>query len=387
MHPVTPGDAGNPNLEFKVYGPSGKQIYMNGAPDQPNNPPHLWTGFCEQTCAATLRDMSNYVDLSGWGKIRWLTRQSGLNRIHTILKLADGRWIVSERGEFGGIDHLITEFSLSETRWIGLDIDKVVTRGLWLDKVDLTKVDEIGFTTLMPGSGQGYGGYADVGWFEVYGIPVPRSGESGGLPVISDAGDAESQRLRRQFGNKSVADLSKDLTARATARTLYMTHCAGCHGPQGKGSKATGTPDLTAGHWQWGMTPENVMASIAKGIGANMPSWLDVIGPGGVEDVLAYTLTLSGNTQSAGDPVRGKEIFNTTCASCHGYQGKGDPRVGASDLTDDVWQYGGSVEAVRDSIAKGRKGVMPALGVPLGATRVNLLAAYVLGLSEATQRR
>ncbi len=175
-HPVTQGNVANPNLELKVYGPSGKQIVINGDPALPSNPPHLWTGMCEQTCAAAFRDKNSYVDLSGFGKIRWQVKVSGLHRIHPILKLADGTWLLGEHGDDNIADILVSEFTLSEWRWIKLDIEKVVTQGRWLDrdKVDLTKVDEVGFTTLMPGSGHGDGGYADVGWIEVYGKPVPR---------------------------------------------------------------------------------------------------------------------------------------------------------------------------------------------------------------------
>jgi hypothetical protein len=176
QHPVTQGNVGNPNLELKLYGPSGSSIQMSGAADLPTHPPHMYTALCEQTCALALRDKNNYVDLSGYGKIHWLSRESGMHQLHAIVKLADGRWLVAEHGDAVGLDLHPSEFTLSDSRWIELDINRVVTVGRWLDKVDLSKVDEVGFTTLMPGSGHGYGGYADVGWWEVYGTPIPRSG-------------------------------------------------------------------------------------------------------------------------------------------------------------------------------------------------------------------
>jgi hypothetical protein len=137
---------------------------------------HVWTGLCERPCAAALRDKNNYVDLSGLGKIRWHVRVTGLHRVHPIIKLADGTWLVGEHGDANGADMLESEFTLSESRWIKLDIDKVVTRGDWQEPraVDFTKVDEVGFTDLMPGSGHGDGGFMDMGWIEVYGKPVPR---------------------------------------------------------------------------------------------------------------------------------------------------------------------------------------------------------------------
>jgi hypothetical protein len=181
QHPVTQKDLVDQQLELKLYGPSGKQIATAsaGAPSMTGAaPPHVFTGLCEQTCAAALRDRNRYVDLSGLGKIRWVDKVSGLHRVHPILKLADGTWILGEHEDSNHADFHVSEFTLAESRWIKLDIEKVITRGNWLSEreVDLTKVDEIGFTSLMPGSGHGDGGFMDMGWIEVYGKPVPRTG-------------------------------------------------------------------------------------------------------------------------------------------------------------------------------------------------------------------
>jgi hypothetical protein len=173
--PVTQANVSNPNLELKLYGPSGKDILFNGGAGVPSNPPHLWTGMCEHLCAAALRDRINYVDLRDFGKINWYIKVSGLHRVHPIIKLADGTWLLGERGDGDVFDFHAVEFTLSELRWIKLDIDRVVTVGRLLDKVDLSRVDEIGFTDLMPGSGHGDGGYSDMGWIEVHGRAVPRA--------------------------------------------------------------------------------------------------------------------------------------------------------------------------------------------------------------------
>jgi len=187
QHNVTQADVENPNLELKLYGPSGKQIQLNYD--------HLWTGSCEFNCAMALRDKNNYVDLTGTGKIRWLTRQDGLQQVHAIIKLADGTWLISEHGDAAGLDLHASEFTLSETRWFPMDMDRVVTHGKWVDKPDLSKVDEIGFTTLMPGSGHGSGGFGDLGWIEVYGRAVPRSGKASNRP-----GNTECRTTFWRFG-------------------------------------------------------------------------------------------------------------------------------------------------------------------------------------------
>jgi len=175
-HPMTQAAVANPNLEIKLYGPSGKDIVENGPYGVPDNIPHLWTGLCTQTCAAALRDKNNYVDLTGLAKIRWLIHTNGFHQVRPILKLADGTWLVGEHGASTVLDYHVVEVTLADQRWMKLDIDRVVTRGDLLDRVDLSKVDEVGFTDLMPGSGHGNGGYSGVGWIEVYGKPVPRNG-------------------------------------------------------------------------------------------------------------------------------------------------------------------------------------------------------------------
>jgi len=179
-HPVNQAAVASPNLELKLYGASGKDIVENGLPSLPDNPPHLWTGLCTATCAAALRDKNNYVDLSGLAKIKWQIHTSGFHEVRPIVKLADGTWLVGDHGDATTQDYHVVEVTLADEHWIKMDIDKVITRGDILEHVDLSKVDEVGFTDLMPGSGHGDGGYSGVGWIEVYGKPIPRSGGATG---------------------------------------------------------------------------------------------------------------------------------------------------------------------------------------------------------------
>jgi hypothetical protein len=172
--PVTADATANSNLELKLYGPHGKDIQLTGSAGDENNPIHLWNGLCETPCAASLRDKNNFVDLTGLARIRWVTKMSGLHQVHPIVKLADGTWLVGDRGTGSVVDWHEDEFSISDIRWLRLDIDKVLTKGNFVEKADLSKVDEIGFADLMPGSGHGPGGWADVGMIEVYGKPVKR---------------------------------------------------------------------------------------------------------------------------------------------------------------------------------------------------------------------
>lgn len=145
---------------------------------QPGDPPNLWTGVCETPVAATLRHRASYVDLTGNAKIRWVTRVSGFHVVRPVLKLANGTWLVGDYGEGAASTNstlfLENEFAVSSVRWLALDIDRVVTRGTWVEKPDLSRVDEVGFADLLPGSGHGWGGFVNVGRIEVYGRAVPR---------------------------------------------------------------------------------------------------------------------------------------------------------------------------------------------------------------------
>ena len=174
-HPVVVSEAlSNPNLELKLYGPTGKEILMTGSAQDENNPIHLWTGMCTTPCAVALREKNNYVDLTGLARIRWVTKVSGFHQVRPIVKLGDGTWLAGDHTDGSTVDWLQSDFSLADVHWLQLDINAVVTKGNIVDKPDLSKVDEIGFVDLLPGSGHGAGGWIDVAAIEVFGKPVKR---------------------------------------------------------------------------------------------------------------------------------------------------------------------------------------------------------------------
>jgi len=148
------------------------------AAGQPTDPPNLWTGVCHMPVAATLRDRERYVDLTGLARIRWVTRTSGFHVVRPVVKLADGSWFVGDYGEGAPSANstlfLDSEFAVASVRWLPLDISRVVTVGQTWATPDLSRVDEVGFADLLPGSGHGWGGFVNVGRIEVYGKPVPR---------------------------------------------------------------------------------------------------------------------------------------------------------------------------------------------------------------------
>jgi hypothetical protein len=173
-HPVTADSIGNASLELKLYVPSG-QLLLTGSAGDEGNPTHVWTGVCTSPCALALRDKNRFADLSGLARIRWNTKMSGFHQVRPIVKLADGTWLVGDRADGGTRDWLISEIPYADLRWLKLDIARVVTVGNVVENVDLGKVDEIGFADLMPSSGHGPGGWADVAQIEVFGKPVARA--------------------------------------------------------------------------------------------------------------------------------------------------------------------------------------------------------------------
>ena len=174
-HPVNPAEAlSNPNLELKLYGPTSKEIQLTGAATDENNPIHLWTGLCTGPCGATLRDKTNFADLTGQSRMKWVTKMSGYHQIRPLIKLADGTLLVGDRADGSTVDWLQTELTFSDMKWRKMDPERAVTTGDWVNAPNLSKVDEIGFVDLLPGSGHGQGGWSDVAAIEVFARPVKR---------------------------------------------------------------------------------------------------------------------------------------------------------------------------------------------------------------------
>lgn len=173
-HPIDQTGVANANLELKLYGPSAKEIQIAGSATNETNPIHPWTGLCTTPCGLALRDKTNFVDLTGLARIKWNTKMSGFHQVRPIVKLADGTLLVGDKAVGNPVDWQEEEFSLSGMRWRRLDPERAVTVGDWVANPDLSKVDEVGFVDLLPGSGHGQGGWSDVAKFEVYGRPVPR---------------------------------------------------------------------------------------------------------------------------------------------------------------------------------------------------------------------
>ncbi len=179
---------------------------------------------------------------------------------------------------------------------------------------------------------------------------------------------------------KPIPDIAQDPEALKVGQRLFLQNCSQCHGSDARGQ--TGFPNLTDNAWLYGGEPAAIVNTVMNGRVGMMAAWKDALGDDGVREVVSYTLSLSGRSVNAKDAEAGKARF-VVCAACHGTDGKGNPTLGAPDLTDQYWIYGGSRAAVTQTVNYGRNGVMPAWKDILGEDKVQLVSAYVWSLSNS----
>lgn len=195
---------------------------------------------------------------------------------------------------------------------------------------------------------------------------------------------AAEEQFNQAYGPQlkmDVAAVAADPKAKEAGQRLFLTYCAQCHGADAKGAK--GFPNLTDADWLWGGSPEAIKESILKGRDAMMPAkgLKPDLNADQIKDLANFVRSLSGLASDSLRAQRGKELFGQACAACHGPEGKGNVGV-APNLSDKVWLYGSSEDAIIETITKGRQNRMPAWGDFLGESKVHLLAAYVYGLSN-----
>ena len=217
----------------------------------------------------------------------------------------------------------------------------------------------------------------------VYLILYPGLGSYRGTLQWSQGGQIAESRARyeERFGGErarvaqaSTAALQQEPTAMRSAWHLFNNHCTACHGPNGRG-QANLFPDLGDAEWQWGGDDQQLAQTITQGRQAVMPPWQAVLNDDGVVSVADYVIALADGTARADSEAASS--YRTYCSACHGADGAGSAALGAPALNDKAWLYGGSVAAVRESIALGRAGVMPAFGERLDDTEVKLLTAWL----------
>jgi cytochrome c oxidase cbb3-type subunit 3 len=174
----------------------------------------------------------------------------------------------------------------------------------------------------------------------------------------------------------------------AGGAAVFGDKCGPCHGKGGGG--AVGYPNLNDDDWLWGGTPEGIQHTIEVGIRSGHGEARDMAMPrfgldgmlkrDEIADAAQFVLSLSGHATDTAAAGRGAKIFTDNCAACHGDAGKGSQELGAPNLTDGIWLYGGKLSDIEKTIETGRGGVMPYWSGRLDPVTIKMLAAYVHSL-------
>jgi cytochrome c oxidase cbb3-type subunit 3 len=252
----------------------------------------------------------------------------------------------------------------------------------WLYTFYVTIVWAVGYWVVYPA------------WPTLNGYTQGMLGYSQRSEVGKEAADAKAAQAKylQQIAATPLEDLEKneELMAFVLAggAAAFGDNCAPCHGRGAQG--APGYPNLNDDDWLWGGSPSAIERTILYGIRSGHPETHDmampkfgidgILQPDQIADVARYVLSLSGRTEDAEAAKRGAQIFADNCSSCHGEDGKGNPELGAPNLTDGIWLYGGKPADIEKTIATGRGGVMPTWNGRLDPVTIKMLAAYVHSL-------
>ncbi len=188
------------------------------------------------------------------------------------------------------------------------------------------------------------------------------------------------------FAKTPLEELVKNEDALKVGGRLYLQNCAQCHGSDARGGK--GFPNLTDNAWLWGGELAEIKTTIMNGRnGMMMPKGGLPIEDGEINGLAEYVVSLSGRDHDAALAAKGQASFMKGCFACHGMDGSGNKMLGAPNLKDNAWLYGGSRMAIAESIQLGRSGVMPAWKDILGEEKVHVISAYVYSLSQKDESK
>ncbi len=235
----------------------------------------------------------------------------------------------------------------------------------WLNMFNICLIFSVGYLILYPGLGK----FAGVlGWTQ----------EGQHAQEVAEA-KAIYAPLFAKYASTPIEELAKIKQATEMGKRIFVNTCFGCHGSDARGNP--GYPNLTDNDWLYGGTPESIEKSILDGRHGIMPGFEAALDAEQLDGLVQYVGALSGNKVDPTKAEIGKALFEQQCFACHGKDGKGNTALGAPNLTDNIWLYGGSANAIAKTIREGRQGVMPAHKDILGRDKSHLVAAYVYSLS------
>ncbi len=236
----------------------------------------------------------------------------------------------------------------------------------WLYLFYFTIVFSLGYLALYPGLGnfKGFLNWTEISQYDEEAREV----------------HAAQTALFAPLAKLSTEELIKNEQALLTGGRLFAANCAGCHGSDARGAR--GFPNLTDDDWLYAGDFDGIVMSISNGRTGVMPAWQAALNDDGVQEVTAFVRQLSGQESDPQLAAKGEARYNIFCVACHGVEGKGNPAMGAPNLANNIWLYGGSEAAISESVADGRIGEMPAQKDFLTEERIRLIAAYVSSLAK-----
>ncbi|MEO8346904.1 MAG: cytochrome-c oxidase, cbb3-type subunit III [Betaproteobacteria bacterium] len=218
----------------------------------------------------------------------------------------------------------------------------------------------------------------------------PGFGNSRGMLNWTSAGELQDDTATNQLkldpllkvvSDSSVAQLSANPEALRIGHRLFVDNCSPCHGSGARGNHLLGAPDLTDGDWLYGGDEKSLLSSILDGRTGAMPAFAGTLDEEAIGDLTHYVRSLPGLPHDSLRAALGKRQFGI-CTACHGADAKGNLALGAPNLNDSVWLYGGSSATIAETIRHGRAGVMPAWRGRLGDDDAKMVAAWVYAQSH-----
>lgn len=221
----------------------------------------------------------------------------------------------------------------------------------------------------------------------IYLMLYPGFGSYTGLLNWSQGSQADSRRAeyearfsgpREHIAAMSLVEIQHDIDLMAAAERIYQRECSACHGPEARG-QVSQFPSLMDVDWQWGGSPQAIEQTIRYGRIAFMQPWAGVLSEAQTGNVVAYVQSLQSDSNAAPSATltAGQAVFNQYCAVCHGADATGNQLLGAPDLTNGIWLYGGDTASLTRTITHGRNGIMPPFNHRLDDTQIHLLTALL----------
>lgn len=192
--------------------------------------------------------------------------------------------------------------------------------------------------------------------------------------------DEKFRAMRDKYLAMSIEEIYEDPKVRKMGMRIYGNNCSQCHGLDAAG--ALGFPNLADDDWLYGGTADAIKHTLVNGRQAAMPPWESILGEKGIAEATAYVLSLNSREADPDMVKAGEKHYQTYCIACHGPDAKGNQLMGAPNLTNGIWLYGGSKEQIAHSLRVGRNGQMPAFANTLSEDKIHLVAAYIYGLSN-----